>query len=465
MSERLSVVFDVGKTLAKASLLTSEGMLVQRVERPNAIIEAPDGYRALDVDGLETWLAEVLSAFGREGRIGAIIPVAHGAAAAIVRDGRLALLPPDYEHDWPAALMSSYRAGRDGFAHTGSPAMDQGLNLGAQLHALEHLHPEVFSGDARILPWAQYWSWRLSGVAAAEVSSLGVHTDLWAPLLRRPSDMAMRRGWAERLAPLRGAHEALGPLTADWRARTGLPEEAQVYAGLHDSNAALSGAKLIDEMAVADSVILSTGTWFVSMRSSADDNFDMAALGETPGCLVNVSTRNRPVPTALFMGGRMIEIASANNEDRIDAPELQASMVDAASKCVAAEAMALCGRPGEPVTAIGANGWRNRPDDALLRRVAIALGAALRTDAAFDRLGAQGAILVDGRFAAVEVFVRALATLRPGARIYTSSQGHDLALGALSHIHAGIQSPVSVSRVAPLPLALGEYKARWTEAC
>jgi sugar (pentulose or hexulose) kinase len=46
---------------------------------------------------------------------------------------------------------------------------------------------------AHILLYPQYWSWRLSGVMATEVTSLGTHTDLW-----RPHDQPTRRWRASR---------------------------------------------------------------------------------------------------------------------------------------------------------------------------------------------------------------------------------------------------------------------------
>ena len=120
------------------------------------------------------------------------------------------------------------------------------------------------------MPWAQYWSWLLSGVAASEVTSLGCHTDLWQPLARRPSDLAVKRGWSERFAPLRNAGAVLGPLRATWAERTGLSSSVQVHCGLHDSNAALLAARSFPQLASNESTVLSTGTWFIAMRTLAN---------------------------------------------------------------------------------------------------------------------------------------------------------------------------------------------------
>ena len=72
-------------------------------------------------------------------RIGAIIPVAHGAAAALLHHGHLVRAPLDYE--WPGVAQdrAHYDAQRDSSEVTGSPALPAGLNLGIQLHWLESL--------------------------------------------------------------------------------------------------------------------------------------------------------------------------------------------------------------------------------------------------------------------------------------------------------------------------------------
>jgi hypothetical protein len=79
-----TVVIDVGKTLSKVSLWAPDGALVERWTRANDRIAGP-GFAALDAAGIETWLAESLAALAKLARIEAIVPVAHGAAMAIVR--------------------------------------------------------------------------------------------------------------------------------------------------------------------------------------------------------------------------------------------------------------------------------------------------------------------------------------------------------------------------------------------
>ena len=124
MSNRATIVLDVGKTLSKLSLWTPEGRLLERRTRPNP------RSGTLDASGIETWIEGTLREFGTLAHIGSIIPVSHGAAAAIIRDGALAEAPLDYESEVPESVRRQYDRLRDPFVATGSPALPLGLNLG-----------------------------------------------------------------------------------------------------------------------------------------------------------------------------------------------------------------------------------------------------------------------------------------------------------------------------------------------
>jgi sugar (pentulose or hexulose) kinase len=461
VADDLIAVLDVGKTLAKLRLWTGAGALVARADRANEKVRA-DGYAALDAAGIEAWVAATLGDFATKGRVGAIVPVAHGAAAAVVRGGALAAPPLDYEEAIPEAERAAYDAQRDPFAATGSPALPLGLNLGAQLHHLERLQPGLLADGAQILPWPQYWAWRLSGVAASELTSLGGHSDLWRPAAGAPSGLAGRRGWAGRLAPLARAAAVLGVLSPEWVERTGLPADVKVYCGLHDSNAALLAARGFPEIAGNEATVLSTGTWFVAMRTPAHaGETDLAALPEGRDCLVNIDAFGRPVPSARFMGGREIELLTAGAA-RIDAPTDQAALVVAAADVVANGARIL------PTYAAGVGpfphhrgGWADEPADPTQRRAAIALYAALMADASLDLIGAKLRILIEGRFAQAEVFVRALASLRPADRIYVSPVENDVSYGALRLLNPDLKPTTALVRVQPLEVSLRAYRDQW----
>jgi len=455
-----TVVLDVGKTLSKASLWSPEGALLERFARPNARAEAP-GYSALDVSGIDDWLRTSLAQFARKAPVDSIIPVAHGAAAAILRDGALVLPAMDYETTIPEALRQQYDGERDAFSETGSPALPYGLNLGAQLRYLETLHPEVLRDGATIVPWPQYWAWRLCGVSASEVSSLGCHTDLWKPAAARPSDLAQRRGWAACFAPLRLASDVLGTLSAQWVSQTGMPATVRIHCGMHDSNAALVAARAFEEVAGADCTVVSTGTWFVAMRTPGLDSSPVH-LPEQRDCLLNVDVLGNPVPSGRFMGGREIELLCGELASRIDQPGDQSEIL-AALPSVLAEGYGIrpSWAPGCGPYPLGSGRWWREPTDPMTRRAAVALYAALVTDVSLDLIGSRQTLVVEGRFADSLAFVRLLATLRRGQRVYTAPSHDNIAFGALRLLDPLMKPTARLTPVDPLPIDLGAWRAQW----
>lgn len=460
---RSSVVLDVGKTMSKLTLWSASGELLARETRANERVDGP-GYAALDSAGIEVFLIETLARFATLADVGAIIPVAHGASAAIVRDGQLVLPPVDYESPVPAEERQAYDAQRDSFSLSGSPALPDGLNLGAQLHHLESLNPGALEG-ATILLWPQYWAWKLSGVASSEVTSLGCHTDLWLPVEGRPSGLAIQRGWAGKLPQVRRASDALGPILPEIAEATGLPADTQVHCGLHDSNAALLAARGFPEIAELESTVLSTGTWFVSMRTPApDETIDIAALPEDRDCLVNIDAFGRPVPSSRFMGGREIETLTGIDTRRIDIRPDQPELVAAVPEVLSNGAMVL------PTFAAGvgpfphAHGrWIGMPACQTARRAAVSLYAAMVADTSLNLIGSCERILVEGRFAEAEVFVRGLAALRPDTTIYCANAHNDVSFGALRLLNPALQPTSSLRRVEPLDADLDTYRAKWRD--
>jgi len=463
MKGRATIVLDSGKTLAKLSLWSAGGAMIERRVRANARVET-GAYVALDAAGIEAWIAEVLRDFARLADVGAIIPVGHGAAVAIIRGDRLACPPVDYEDAMPADLRAHYEAERGAFSETGSPSLPDGLNLGAQIFRLEALDPDLAQGT-QILPWPQYWSWLLSGVAASEVTSLGCHTDLWNPLTGKASALAERRGWAERLAPLRGAGEILGTLTPAWVARTGLPADTEVYCGLHDSNAALLAARGFAEIADEESTVLSTGTWFVAMRSPKDAaSVDTSRLDEARDCLINVDAFGKPIPSARFMGGREIETLIGLDTRQIDIAPDQPALLAALPGVLESGAMVLPSfAPRFGPFAHGRGRWIAKPDDHAARRAAVSLYAALVADASLGLIGTQERLLIEGRFAEGQVFVRALAALRPDLRVYTGKAHNDVSYGALRLLDATLPPAEPLELVIPLDVDLAPYRERWRQ--
>ncbi len=194
-------------------------------------------YPHADVEAIAAFLNDGLAAVARD--IDALSITTHGATGALLRGDGLALPVLDYEHAGPDALAEAYDRVRPGFAETFSPRLRGGLNLGAQLFWQAHAFPQVFAVADAFVTYPQYWAWRLTGVAATEATSLGCHTDLWAPGRDRVSSLVETQGWTGLLAPLRSAFDRIGPLRPELAARLGLRPGLPVACGIHDSNASL----------------------------------------------------------------------------------------------------------------------------------------------------------------------------------------------------------------------------------
>ncbi|MCJ2185841.1 FGGY-family carbohydrate kinase [Novosphingobium beihaiensis] len=465
MQQSAYVVVDIGKTLSKVTLWSAGGHLLDRQTRANEV-HVVDGVQRLDAEGIGQWLPKALSAY-REYPVETIIPVAHGAGVVALGEDGMLFAPFDYEQAIPDEVMSAYRAERDPFSLTGSPALPDGLNMGSQVYWMEHLYPEAMA-SATLVPWAQYWAWVLCGAARSEATSLGCHTDLWMPELAQFSPMAKRLGWAERFAPLAKASDAIGKLRPEIAAATGLPATAQVLAGIHDSNAALLAARGFPEIARREATILSTGTWFIAMRL-ASEVLSVSKLPEDRDTLVNVDAYGWPVPSARFMGGREIETVIQLDTRRVDIKPDQPKLMEAVPALLERGTMMMPTlTPGFGPYPDGRACWLNAPVEWAgtwyARRAAICLYAALVADTSLDLIGSKERLLVEGRFAEAEVFVRALAALRPETEVYVANAHNDVSFGALRLLNPLLKASGGLRLVEPLEGDLQSYRAKWRDA-
>jgi L-fuculokinase len=452
----LVAVLDIGKTNAKLMLVEEGGRTLWSAERPSPAIETPGVAplsRQLDVAGIEAWMIGQLAEMPEKHRIRAIVPVAHGAAMVLVGHEGEVLLAPDYEDGAYDAVLAEYRALRPPFAETLSPSLPAGLNLGTQIFFVQTMLPEIFRRTRSILTYPQYWSWRLSGVAASEVTSLGCHTDLWNPADSGFSSLVLRQGWGPLLPPVQAARARLGPLAQEIAEATGLPADCAVICGIHDSNASYLSHRVARTGAENFSVI-SSGTWCIILARGAD----LGQLREAEDMLANVDALGEPTATARFMGGR--EYAAVAGEAGRAAAPSEAGLAEVLSAgAVALPSFALAGPfQGREGRLIAADGLSPAGRAALAT-----LYCALMADFILDHLGAEGAMLVDGPFAANPLFPRLLQSLRPAAPVQAGGTRGGIIAGVLWL--AGFTPPAEAAAEHLAPLgqteALAAYRDRW----
>lgn len=441
-------VLDIGKTNLK--LVTVDGATLREV----AVRRAPNQpcvsgpYPHADVDAQWAFLMGALREAAAEGPVDAISITAHGATAALT-DGRDLVLPVlDYEHDGPDSLASAYDARRPPFEETGSPRLPHGLNLGAQLHWLEARFPAEFARATTLLTWPQYWAWRLSGVAASEVTSLGCHTDLWSPAAARPSSLAVARGWDRLLPPLRRAAEILGPVRPEVAEATGLPAGTPVLCGIHDSNASLLPHLVARPAPFA---VVSTGTWVVALAVGAAPR----RLDPSRDVLVNVNALGQPVPSARFMGGREYELVR-QGRDLVPTAADRARVLRDGLMLLPAVEPASGPFPGRAAR------WTAEPATPGERGLALSWYLALMTATCLDLAGARGGIVVEGPFAANPDLLSMLAAATGRPVLATPGNASGTATGA-ALLAPGTAPPAPPPAAPAVPPAedLRDYARRW----
>ncbi len=444
-----TAVLDIGKTNVKLVVLDQGGAMLFERRQPNAVLPGPP-YPHFDIEAIWNFLLAALRDAAAQVSIETIVTTTHGASGALVDETGLVLPVLDYEYAAPFEENFGYADVRPPFAETLSPASPSGLNLGRQIYWQSRKFRDDFARAKWILTYPQYWSWRLSGKAASEVTSLGTHTDLWQPLTRDFSSLVDREGWRALFPPLQPAHAVLGPIKPEIAQATGLSPQCRVISGIHDSNASLL-PHLVSR--AAPFTVISTGTWVIIFGVGAEPE----VLDETRDVLANVDVNGKATICARFMGGR-------DHEALVPAGAPPATHNDIET-VVAAQVFALPSFSG-PCGPFPAGKGRiagSLPPIDGGRAALAALYLALMSDACLQMIGAKGDLIIEGAFAANEAYAAVLAALRPGQAVWVSNDSTGTSHGAalLSDWPATHAAP-AMRRIAPVDVpALAAYKIAW----
>ena len=443
-------ILDIGKTNAKVVVLdaaSGEEIVANRISN-TVLCDGP--YPHYDIEALWRFFMKSLAAFVNEPGFDAISITTHGAAAVLVaKDGTLAMPVLDYELDYPAEIRAAYAAIKPDFKDTFSPPLSLGLNLGAQLHYLKTVFPADFARAHFIFTYPQYWAWRLTGVAATEVTSLGCHTDLWLPKETAFSPLVDRLDIRAKFPPLRSAFDTLDEVLPEIATEVGFCKAVPVHCGIHDSNASLLAHLMEREGPFS---VVSTGTWVVSF--AVGGNLD--GLDPERDTLANVDAYGRAVPSARYMGGREFDIMT----EGLTVPPV-IDQPDIAAKVLAQHIMALPSAvPGCGPYPRSNLRWINADMASEAERyVAACIYAALMTETCLHLLGADGPVIVEGPFAGNPVYLEALANFTGrDVEAVSGSTGTSLGAGLL----AGATVPEKHGRIfRPGNEAYADYRKQW----
>lgn len=448
-------VIDVGKTNAKVTLFDMRTGRESEVHTcPNEVLRTGP-YPHHDTERMWAFMLCSLRKVAAAVKVDAIAITAHGGSITLIdADGNLALPMLDYEHDGPDAIAREYDALRPPFEETGSPRLATGLNVGAQLYWQMKAFPDDFARVTSIMPYPQYWSFRLTGIRATEMTSIGAHTDLWNPWKQDYSSLTDRMGWRHLMPPMASAFDILGTLLPGIAEETGLPPETPVFAGLHDSNASLLTHL---KSRPAPFSVVSTGTWVICFSVGGKD----VKLDEARDTLVNVNAYGDPVPSARFMGGRAFQMLKADGKAEITA--------DDRDRVLGGAIMLLPSIPDDSGPFVHRKGgWssdiRNLTPGGHLFAVSLYLG--MMTATSLELIGADGPVIVEGPFAANRTFLEILKVMT-GRDIVTGGAGLTGTSSGAACVALGrdamIRTEAQIADLAPDP-RLEDYVARWRRA-
>lgn len=440
-------VIDVGATNTKLFHFSPELRAIEHRSRPVELLRRPP-YTQIDSDAVLSFAAEVIRQFDAAVPVDAIITTCHGSALALLdADGELAFPIMSYLADIPDDIAAAYSAIEPPFDEVLAPTNPLGLTPGRQLLWQETRWPDAFANVSSVLPYAQYIGYRLCGVAASEVTSLGAQTHLWAPIEKGFSSLARARGWDRLIAPLRNAHDVLGPAKA-----LRLNGLGRVHCGLHDSN-----ANFLRYAPLAPLCLLSTGTWIIAFDSAAS----IHSLDEEKDQVSNSMASGEPIACARFMGGEEYARIADPSGRGVPSIEMTGKLVD---RNVAVWPSFT--HSGGPLPWTGGKG-RILSSVALDEDAAASLASlyvAQMTALMLEGMAGAKRVVVDGVFAQNEVFLSVLAELLPDRRLHRSLEKHGTAAGAAT---LALPEP----KLAPLPTyapvshkrmpGLREYHARW----
>jgi len=449
MTVRIVGVIDIGKSNAKVAVVDLDSRTEIAVRKRQNTVLRDGKYPHFDIDGLWDFALSALRELNMAFPFDAISVTTHGASAALIdADGELSLPVLDYEFAGPDQFWDEYNRARPDFSESFTPRLPGGLNVGAQLFWQARAFPAEFARTRWILTYPQYWSFRLTGVAAEEITSLGCHTDLWDFTTSLYSSLVMKQGWLDKFAEVRPASDVLGVTRPEVTAALGLKRPLPVYSGIHDSNASLLPHILERDPPFG---LVSTGTWVIIASPGGDiDNLDLKR-----DCLANIDALGRPVPSARFMGGREFEMLTTPQEPSAETIErvlreailLTPSVVQGSGPFPGREAQ--WSRPRETLG-----------DDEVY--VVTSFYLAMMTAECLRLTGAENHTVVEGPFAGNALYLRMLAaaTGRPVEPIKRSATGTSIGAALLARMDRPLpdgHAPMLVEGDA----AAADYAAAW----
>jgi len=302
--EKVTAIFDIGKTNKKFLLFNQNLKLIYQDEINIPPVSDEDGFECDDIAFIERWIKDRLKDEIRKGKfnITGVNFSTYGASLVFLDEKGKRLTPLyNYLKPIPAEVREKWyevNGGMEEFCRrTASPPLDAMLNAGVQILWLKRYRSEIFGRVKHILHFPQYLSFLLTGKVVSEYTSLGCHTGMW------DFDNMQYHEWLEKEGVF------LPPPGSNSQKTRALIEghELWVGPGIHDSSASLAPYLRAD---IDPFMLTSTGTWCINMNPFNHSPLTLKQLKND--CLCYLSIDEKPVKSSRFFMGHIHDLNLAN---------------------------------------------------------------------------------------------------------------------------------------------------------
>lgn len=429
-------IFDIGKTNKKLFLFDEQYQCV--FERTTRFTESIDeeGDPCEHLESLQVFILDSLREVAAmiQYEIKAVNFTAYGASLVYIDAAGDALTPLyNYLKPYPAALQEQLYSTHNGEAlfvqTTASPALGS-LNSGLQLFRIKKEKPVIFEKMQYALHLPQYLSFLVTGIPCSDLTSIGCHTALWNFQEQQYHEWTSSEGIQGKLAPI-ASHQSLSHVKS---AITGTLMQAGI--GLHDSSSALIPYLLSFPHPF---VLISTGTWCISLHPFNNTNLTAAELKQD--CLCYLSWKGSAVKASRLFAGQYHEDQVKRIAAHFKQPVHRYSSitVDKDILRLLNNVSALNESETPPAELLN---FHNRElhdfadDITAYHELMLTIAAA---QAASTKLVLNGApvkhLYVDGGFSRNDLYMYLLSTYFPDIEIYAANMAQATAIGAALAIH------------------------------
>ncbi|HEY3406324.1 MAG TPA: FGGY family carbohydrate kinase [Ohtaekwangia sp.] len=420
MPTSVIAIFDIGKTNKKLFLFDEAYNIVLEKSVKLEEVTDEDGEACEDIEALTKWMNECFQevSSNKQFDIKAVNFSSYGASFVhLGNDGKPITPLYNYLKPFPEDLKKKFYndyGGEMAFSmFTASPVLGN-LNSGMQLYQLKYKQPDLFRRIQTSLHLPQYAAYLFHKQCYSDITSIGCHTNLWNFPLHIYHDWVKAEGVLPKLAPIRSSDGAV-PVSLNGK-------DILCGIGLHDSSAALIPYLVSFPEPF---LLLSTGTWCISLNPFTDDPLTVEELEKD--CLCYLSYRGNHVKASRLFAGFEHEKQTKRLAEHFHVQEGYYKTVEYMPELAQSTGVDFLKQDDLSTYSSYAEAYTQ-----LIRSL---VNLQVSSTKLVLKNTPVKRIFVDGGFSKNPVFMNLLASSFPNIEVYAASMAQASALGAAMAIH------------------------------